>query len=236
MEQKVIDLKARIDENFKDRDRDQSYKFISALAIAYPEDVDVLTKYNIKLRQSSQYIVLTIEPAELERQLKLAEEMGFIAAYQQNPKRITQPIEMVIKRMAKCDAIGVTYRNENGVYASFIFSQRAYEYSLGKYMTENKIPENNVIDFPTPSDTPNEASVDIDVVKENALHLLESVGMESEKDKIYDRLDAIADKGLGQKEMLMEACKILGGNTSFLVAKVDELLLASDNEKRGRAA
>ena len=114
MEQKVIDLTKRLEKNYKDQDKEQTYKFSASLVLANPESLDVLEKHNVTIKKPSQTIVLTIEPQELERQLKLAEEMGFIAAYQQNPRHLTQPIEMVIKRMAKSDAVGVTYKNEKG--------------------------------------------------------------------------------------------------------------------------
>lgn len=229
MEQKVIDLKNRLEKNYKEQDKNQIYTFAASLVTANPESLDVLESHGVELKKPSQTIVLAIEPQELERQLKLAEEMGFIAAYQQNPRHLTQPIEMVIKRMAKADAVGVTYKNEKGTYASFIFSQRAFDYMLSK--TEG-------VEKEIPSNTPIEANNNIDLseVKENAVRLLEAFAMTDEKDKVFSRLDEIGDKGLSQKEMLMEAFKIFGGDEKVLATTIDEVLMASNEEKRGRAA
>ena len=188
------------------------------------DSLNVLSNHGVNLSKPSQTIVLTIEPKELERQLKLAEEMGFIGAYKQNPRFITQPVEMVIKRMAKCDSIGVTYKNEDDVYASFIFSQRAFDYVVKENDVEKK---EEVVD---------NTEINIDEVKENALRLLESFAMTEEKDSIYAKLDAIKDTGLSEKEMLVEAFKDFGGNEELLINQIDEVLASTDNMKRGRAA
>ena len=78
--------------------------------------------------------------------------------------------------------------------------------------------------------TPNWAEI-----KENALHLLETFAMEDKKDEIFARLDAIKDKELGQKEMLMEAFKIIGGDENLLASTIDEILMQSEEVKRGKA-
>ena len=227
MEQKIIDLKSRLEKKYKEQDKEQISKFAVSLALANPESLDVLEKHNVEIKRPSQTIALTIEPQELERELRLAEEMGFIAAYQQNPRHLTQPIEMVIKRMAKADAVGVTYKNEKGVYASFVFSNRAFDYTMSKTEgAEKEFPSNKI-----------ESNSDIDMaeIKENALHLLETFAMEDKKDEIFARLDAIKDKELGQKEMLMEAFKIIGGDENLLASTIDEILMQSEEVKRGRA-
>ena len=77
---------------------------------------------------------------------------------------------------------------------------------------------------------------DLSEVKENAMRLLEAFAMIDEKDKVFARLDEIGDKGLSQKEMLMEAFKIFGGDEKVLATTIDEVLMASNEEKRGRAA
>ena len=226
MEQKTIDLKNRLEKNYKEQDKEQISKFAASLALANPESLDILERHNVEIKRPSQTIALTIEPQELERELRLAEEMGFIAAYQQNPRHLTQPIEMVIKRMAKADAIGVTYKIEKGVYASFIFSNRAFEYIISqtegveKNTPSNKIELNNDIDMAD--------------VKDNALHLLETFAMGDRKDEIFARLDAIKNKKMSPKEMLMEAFKVIGGDENLLASTIDEILLQSEEIKRGR--
>lgn len=220
----LVDLKDKLVGNYKEKDVDNIYKFAVSYSESNMDSLNVLSNHGVNLSKPSQTIVLTIEPKELERQLKLAEEMGFIGAYKQNPRFITQPVEMVIKRMAKCDSIGVTYKNEDDVYASFIFSQRAFDYVVKENDVEKK---EEVVD---------NTEVNIDEVKENALRLLESFAMTEEKDSIYAKLDAIKDTGLSEKEMLVEAFKDFGGNEEFLINQIDEVLASTDNMKRGRAA
>ena len=227
MEQKVIDLTKRLEKNYKDQDKEQTYKFSASLVLANPESLDVLEKHNVTIKKPSQTIVLTIEPQELERQLKLAEEMGFIAAYQQNPRHLTQPIEMVIKRMAKSDAVGVTYKNEKGTYASFIFSQRAFDY----VMTQAKNSKEQ-----THSEPQIEGNLNLEEAKEDALHVLEAFALEDKKEEIYERIDSIADKGLSEKEMLIEAFKIINGDENLLISKIDEVLAQKEEKKRGIVA
>ncbi len=220
----LVDLKDKLVGNYKEKDVDNIYKFAVSYSESNMDSLNVLSNHGVNLSKPSQTIVLTIEPKELERQLKLAEEMGFIGAYKQNPRFITQPVEMVIKRMAKCDSIGVTYKNEDDVYASFIFSQRAFDYVVKENDVEKK---EEVVD---------NTEINIDEVKENALRLLESFAMTEEKDSIYAKLDAIKDTGLSEKEMLVEAFKDFGGNEEFLINQIDEVLASTDNMKRGRAA
>lgn len=220
----LVDLKDKLVGNYKEKDVGNIYKFAVSYAESNQESLDVLSNHGVNLFKPSQTIVLTIEPKELERQLKLAEEMGFIGAYQQNPRFITQPVEMVIKRMAKCDSIGVTYKNEEGIYASFIFSQRAFDYIVNENDVEKK---DEIVDT-------NE--INMDEVKENALRLLESFAMTDEKDNIFAKLDSIKDTGLSEKEMLVEVFKGFGGNEEFLINQIDEVLASANEMKRGRAA
>lgn len=222
MEQRAIDLINETKVNFKEQDVEQIEKYSVSYDLANPESLKVLTNHGIKIKKPSQAIVLTIEPEELVRELKLAEEMGFIAAYQQNPRHITQPIEMVIRRMAKADAVGVTYKNEKGIYASFIFSKRAFDYIMaqsGKTLEEVDSPE---------------LETDLAEIKEDALHVLEAFDMSDKAEEIYARIDNIVDKDLGEKEMLFEAFKILGGDKGLLLSKIDEVLLQKEEMKRGK--
>lgn len=224
MEQ-LVNLKTKLENNYKDRDKEQLYKFSVSYENGFSESADILDKHGIELRKPSQTIVLCIEPKELDRLLKLAEEMGFIDAYKQNPRNITQPVELVIKRMAKFDSIGVSYKNEEGLYASFIFSQRAFDHIISQVEGTVKKNENQTVE-----------NVDLEEVKDCALRLLEEFDMVSETENVYKRLNEISDKGLGVKEMLIEAFKVYGGNKEFLISKIDEVLANSSELKRRKSA
>ena len=222
MEQKLIDLKNRLDTHFKDRDKEQTYKSFASYTIANTESLDILESHDIYLKKPSQVIVLSIEPKDLERQVKLAEEMGFVAAYKQNPRFLTQPIEMVIKRMAKADAIGVTYKNEEGIYASFIFSQRAFEHIISQVDVKK-----------------NELNEDVNVVSnlsEHVMHLIEEFSLQSEKDNIFARLNDVSKSDLSEKEILMEIFKNYVNNDELLADKIDIILELNSDLERGRIA
>ena len=222
MEQKVIDLKNRLETHFKDRDKEQTYKSFASYTIANPESLDVLESHDIYLKKPSQTIVLSIEPKDLERQIKLAEEMGFVAAYKQNPRFLTQPVEMVIKRMAKADAVGVTYKNEDGVYASFIFSQRAFDHIISQINIKK-----------------NELNEEINVVSnldEHVMRLIEEFSLQNEKDNIFARLNDVSKSDLSEKEVLMEIFKKYVNNDELLASKIDIILELNKDLERGRIA
>lgn len=221
MEQRAIELVKETLPNFKEQDKNQVWKYAVSYELSNDDSYDVLKKHNVVLTKPTQTIVLSIAAQELERQLKLAEEMGFIAAYQQNPRHLTQPVEMVIKRMAKADAVGVTYKNEKGIYASFLFSQRAFDYIVNQ--NENV---KSVVDE-TPSNT-----YELAEVKEDALHVLETFGMNDRAEEIYARIDEIADKNLGEKEMLVEAFKIIDGDRKMLYDTIDKILEQKETRER----
>ena len=226
MEQNVIALQKELEVNYKEQDKNQSYKFVASLSLANPESLDVLKKHNVVIKKPCQTIVLLIDPVELERELKLAEEMGFIAAYQQNPRHLTQPVEMVIKRMAKSDAVGVTYKDESGKYSSFIFSERAFNYMMSQVENIKQTPSGEVV----------ENRLDEAEIKEDALRILEVFGLTDKQEEIYARIDSIMNKGLSEKEMLIEAFKILNGDEKLLISKIDEVLAQKEEMKRGRVA
>ena len=221
MEQRAIELVKETLPNFKEQDKNQVWKYAVSYELSNDDSYDVLKKHNVVLTKPTQTIVLSIAAQELERQLKLAEEMGFIAAYQQNPRHLTQSVEMVIKRMAKADAVGVTYKNEKGIYASFLFSQRAFDYIIGQ--NENV---KSVVDE-TPSNT-----YELAEIKEDALHVLETFGMNDRAEEIYARIDEIADKNLGEKEMLVEAFKIIDGDRKMLYDTIDKILEQKETRER----
>lgn len=221
MEQRAIELVKETLPNFKEQDKNQVWKYAVSYELSNDDSYDVLKKHNVVLTKPTQTIVLSIAAQELERQLKLAEEIGFIAAYQQNPRHLTQPVEMVIKRMAKADAVGVTYKNEKGIYVSFLFSQRAFDYIIGQ--NENV---KSVVDE-TPSNT-----YELAEVKEDALHVLETFGMNDRAEEIYARIDEIADKNLGEKEMLVEAFKIIDGDRKMLYDTIDKILEQKETRER----
>ena len=226
----AIKIIKETESNFKEQDQKQIWKSMVSYSLANEKSYEVLKKHGVEIKKPSQVIVLLIEPEELDRELKLAEEMGFVDAYKQNPRHLTQPVEMVIKRMAKADAVGVTYKNEKGVYASFIFSERAFNYIINKNEDVKK-----VVDETPRNDQALDENVDLAEVKEDAMRVLETFALTDKKDEIMANIDMVASKDLGKKEILFEALKSLG-DEKILLATIDEILAQSDGMKRGMTA
>ena len=79
----------------------------------------------------------------------------------------------------------------------------------------------------TPSNT-----YELAEVKEDALHVLETFGMNDRAEEIYARIDEIADKNLGEKEMLVEAFKIIDGDRKMLYDTIDKILEQKETRER----
>lgn len=230
MEKKIIDLCTNVSNNLKPRDKEQMPKFMASYSLADPDSLAVLEKYGIKITKSSQGIVLTQDPKTLTQALDLATKMGFVDAYKADPKRLCQLVTNVIKRMAKCDAIGENYKLENGGFANFLFSERAFN----QHMATIGAQEKQIIE--TPVEDAEVHSDNLDQVKDYALRVLEQFAIVEQKDAIFGRLEEIKDKGLGTKEMLMEAFKVCAGNSELLSDTIDELLESNEEVNLGRAA
>lgn len=229
----VVNLYEKISKDFKERDKAQIEKFSVSLSMADPDSLKVLEEYGIKLVKSSQIIVLTQDPKTLTQALDLAEKMGFIEAYKEDPKRLCQLVTNIIKRMAKCDAIGEVYKDEKGRFAPYLFSERAFNEHIAGLSAE----KTNVISISRENNNSlglNDSK--LAQVKGYALRVLEQFAIEEQKDLIFSRLDEIQDKGLGIKEMLIEAFKVCAGNTELLSDTIDELIAEDENMNLGRAA
>ena len=88
----------------------------------------------------------------------------------------------------------------------------------------------------TPSGEVVENRLDEAEIKEDALRILEVFGLTDKQEEIYARIDSIMNKGLSEKEMLIEAFKILNGDEKLLISKIDEVLAQKEEMKRGRVA
>lgn len=248
-----IEILKEASENFNKKNSDNIYKFTPSIAYASPGAYDILKRYGIKLTKPSQFIVLTQDPKTLLQILDLAEKMKFIDAYREDPKRLTQLVTNVIKRMAKCEAMHIPYRDEKGRVLSWLFSERgynAYMISLGKEVvtSPNETVSSGVVITPpegffnrgngvTPSaDFFNTGNGTLDKVKEYALRVLEQFGITEQKDMIYNQIDQLQNSGLGIKEMLLEAFKSCAGNIDLVSDTIDELLEQDKNLVLGGSA
>ena len=137
----------------------QLYQFSGTLIYAYPENIDLLERFGIELSKGSQWIVLTIEPQQLEKNLRRAQDLGFMAAYQQNPVFLRADVDTIIKRMSICDAYNIKYIDDAGKYQRWLFQNRGYDYVISEFNRKN----GNIISLHPEQDNKPDNSVELPV-------------------------------------------------------------------------
>lgn len=193
-------------------------KFLVSYLLAEPENKELLASFGINLKPS-EWIVLTIEPEVLKKTVLRAKELGFLDAYQQNPAFLKQDVDIILKRMSELEHLNIPYKNEKGKYLSFLFSNRGYNYVL-KENTKD-------VDSPTVKN--------VELI-ELANRVMETFAIESEKMAIYEFLAKVEAKGLGLKDTLLEVFSRYSDNLEYLNTCIDEILLNSQEEVKGRVA
>ncbi|MEG1506882.1 MAG: hypothetical protein RR478_05240 [Bacilli bacterium] len=235
MENLMIDLQKKVVDGFKEKDKAQQEKFMVSISLADSKTYDLLLKSGINITKCSQFKVLTLDPKVVARELELGDKMGFLSAYKEDPTRLCQMDTNVIKRMAKCDALGITYKDESGNFEKYIFSEREFNKEMASHdlSTENvALNDNNTEESELSSDN----VTDINELKEYALRILEVFGMMDEKDNVMNRLLEVSNNGFSNKESLMEVFKVYGGNSQLLSDTIDDILGLDEEVSLGRAA
>ena len=205
--------------NFSEKERIEDF-LVSATDFD-ENNIKLLEDNDIHISKASQLIVLQMDNEELNRNIKRAEELGFIDAYKQNPRNAVRDANVVARRIAESEAHNIPWKNEEGKISQHLFGNRLYNYVLGQ-TSEEEVTE--------------------DITKDNAevldlaYRLLEEFALDDKKDEVKVKLDEIKDKGLSTKEMLMEVMKAYGGNLEFLSSKIDELLEYEKSLGMGRVA
>ena len=205
--------------NFSEKERIEDF-LVSATDFD-ENNIKLLEDNDIHISKASQLIVLQMDNEELNRNIKRAEELGFIDAYKQNPRNAVRDANVVARRIAESEAHNIPWKNEEGKISQHLFGNRLYNYVLGQ-TSEEEVTE--------------------DITKDNtevldlAYRLLEEFALDDKKDEVKVKLDEIKDKGLSTKEMLMEVMKAYGGNLEFLSSKIDELLEHEKSLGMGRVA
>lgn len=205
--------------NFSEKERIEDF-LVSATDFD-EKNIKLLEDNDIHISKASQLIVLQMDNEELERNIKRAEELGFIDAYKQNPRNAVRDANVVARRIAESEAHNIPWKNEEGKISQHLFGNRLYNYVLGQ-TNEEKVTE--------------DVTKDNTEVLELAYRLLEEFALDDKKEEVKLKLDEIKDKGLSTKEMLMEVMKSYGGNLEFLSSKIDELLEYEKGLRMGRVA
>ena len=227
----VIELKNRIEANFKPKDIDKVSENFVLYNLADPEALSVLEQNGITLKKNSQVIVLAQDAKTLTQTLDLATKMGFKEAYEENPLRLRTLVSDVIKRIAKCDAIGVPYKTDKG-FANFLFSSRLF-----KQMTDSLTEEQKKI-ITTPS-LENDDKVN-SVERELLSSIIKRFNFTDESvANIYQKLAEVEtnNQGANPKEKLMttlkETCSV---DEAFLEKVIDETIVDMENDSIQRRA
>lgn len=205
--------------NFSEKERIEDF-LVSATDFD-ENNMKLLEDNDIHITKASQLIVLQMDNEELNRNIKRAEELGFIDAYKQNPRNAVRDANVVARRIAESEAHNIPWKNEEGKISQHLFGNRLYNYVLGQ-TSEEEVTE--------------DITKDNTEVLELAYRLLEEFALDDKKDEVKVKLDEIKDKGLSTKEMLMEVMKAYGGNLEFLSSKIDELLEYEKSLGMGRVA
>lgn len=198
--EEVIKIIEDITQDFKPRDKEHIAEFLPVYEMIDQESWEEVKKAGIVISKNSQLIALTQDAKTIKQTLDLAEKMGFLDAYKENPKRLTVLVSNVIKRMAKCDAIGIPYKTDEG-YANFLFSSRAF-----KEMTDSLSEEQKRI-ITTPS-------LETDAINTEAHQVIRAIiekfdFTEDDIAKIYQELEKVEEEtpDLSLKEKVLNTLK-----------------------------
>ena len=126
MENNIKEILEEILPNFNDKEKENVYKYSVSLSLANKQTYDLIKEKGIVLTKAKELKVLAIDPKTMLQALELAEKMDFLDAYKQDPTRLCQLVTNVIKRLAKLEAMGIPYKNEEGKFANFVFSERKF--------------------------------------------------------------------------------------------------------------
>ena len=136
MENNIKEILEEILPNFSDREKENIYKYSVSISLAKKETYDLIKEKDIKITKAKELKILTIDPKTILQALELSEKMGFIDAYRQEPTRLCQMVTNVIKRLAKCEAMSIPYKNEEGKFSNFIFSERKFTKMMNEEETK----------------------------------------------------------------------------------------------------
>lgn len=227
MEKEFVELLPEITKDWSEQKSAQTYKFAFSAKVAFLETYKLLQEKDIKLSGPEQFIICTLEPRTMYQALLLYEQMGLIDFMKQNPSLLRNKVVSIMRRMAKCDALNVPYKDEKGNVAAFIFDGREFNKQINPLL-ENK-PNMNV--------EPEVESTDLMVtssdekterIKDYAMDLLKMFSLDSEenKTKVMAAIAKIDTTNLSEKEVLTSVFTdtFTIGDMNVLTTGIDELL------------
>ena len=213
----VKELKEKLGPNERIED------FLPAI-IGADEKVDTLIKENNMFpTKASHMIEYQMDSDEFAKNIDRAKMGDYYDALKANPRYVVRDGNETLKKVNETIAANIPLKDENGKYNPQIFSNRLHLYVLEQSGNLEK----------SSGET---QTIDIGEVLQLAYRLLEELSLDDKKEEVASKLDAIKDKGLSTKEMLMEVTKGYADNLEFLSSKIDELLEYEKSLGMGRVA
>ena len=209
-------------------------KFAFSLKEGNVETYDEMVKNEVYAILPSHFKNFTLDTRSVTQTLDLAKKMGFLENIKKNPNYLNIPVADIIKRMGKCDAANIPYRDEEtGLCASFIFSTKEFKEQVEPLLKDapKDIAEDNVVNINDYKEENNDEK--LNNVREYAKKLLEVFNLNTKEDntEFENALAKVNVNELSEKEILVAAFTdaFQVGNLELLTAEIDQVLEANDN-------
>ena len=208
-------------------------KFAFSLKEGNIETYDEMVKNGVYAILPSHFKNFALDTRSVTQTLDLAKKMGFLENIKKNPNYLNIPVADIIKRMGKCDAANIPYRDEeSGLCASFIFSAKEFKEQVEPLLKDapKAVVEDNVVNINDYNNENNDEK--LTKVREYAKRLLEVFNLNTEEDnkEFENALAKVNVNELSEKEILVAAFTdaFQVGNVELLTAEIDQVLEESE--------
>lgn len=121
-------------------------KFMASLALVtldeFTESLNYLQSQGVSITKANQVKVLTNLCHDLTKKFSVLGETKETDIYRQEPNMLNKNVIDVYRRFQKCNQDGISYKNEDGTYKTFILTEKAFQ----KELTERTISETPVVE------------------------------------------------------------------------------------------
>lgn len=202
-------------------------KHMGLMNIMYLETKKILKEYNINCSKADELILLTIEPKDMKRVLELANNMGFIKAFQDKPIRLRQTITNIIKRIAKCEAMGVKYLREDGTFEDYLFQEKLFASKMEEMSQDYQEDKEVVAEEKEMEPEGNDLQYILDVASD----LYDDINISEPKQNVMAAVQFVANNAsLSPKEVLLKAFRKYT-DTNELNYAIDHVLGLSEGSR-----
>ena len=213
---------------FSEKEKMTVEKHYGMVGFIYSDTAKVLEEYKIDCSKGRELILLTISPMNMRRTLELAKNMGFLKAFQDKPERLRQSITSIIKRIAKCEAEGISYITNDNSFGDFLFREKLFVQKMEE-LNKNYVEEKEV--------SQEEVQTDLGVVLNVADALYEACPeIDEPKQNVMAAVQySLNNDKLGPKEVLLKVFSQYA-DAKELNSKIDNILGISEEQTEGSRA